>query len=87
MPYKDFVTKLANVTGYNTAIIARVLQHIPQVLMEIPLNGNCKTPLGTFRHIERKGRTIKMPDGVNTAEVAPITYVRLNPGQHLRQET
>lgn len=86
MTYDELVTSLAHRTGLHSDIVKKVLTYFPEALMDLPVGGDVRTPMGVFRKTQRNGRTITLPDGTTTAEVAPKAIVRLRPGAKLKSE-
>jgi len=86
MNYEDLIINLAQRTGFHTEIVRKVLYHLPDALTQMTVGDIIRTPLGAFRMVRNKARTIKMPDGVTTAKVPEKTFVKLRSGSRLKIE-
>lgn len=86
MTYDELVTRLAHRTGLHSEVVKKVLVYLPDVLRDLPMGDNVRTPLGVFRMTKRKTRPITLPDGTTQALVQGMTVVKLRPGSRLQVE-
>lgn len=84
MTYDDLVTRLARLSGLHSDVVKKVLIYLPDVLRQLPLDDDVRTPLGVFRKIKRKSRRITLPDGTTQSVVTEQTQVKLRPGSKLK---
>ncbi len=86
MTYDELVTRLAHQTGLHSDVVKKVLYRFPDVLRELPVGEDVRTPLGVFRMNERRERPITLPDGTTKAVVAKRAAVKLKAGARLKAE-
>lgn len=84
MTYDELVTRLAHQTGLHSDVVKKVLYRLPDVLRELPVGADVRTPLGVFRMNERHERPITLPDGTTKAVVSKRAAVKLRAGARLK---
>lgn len=84
MTYDELVIRLAHQTNLHSDLVRKVLYRLPDVLMELPVGDDVRTPLGVFRMAERKERPIILPDGETPAVVSRRVTVKLRAGARLQ---
>lgn len=85
MNYANLLKQIALESGLTIPDVAAVMKAFPVVLAELDPGVCVRTPLGTFKCVERKRRVIVTPDGTEST-VRPGLIVRLRPGSKLRLE-
>lgn len=83
MTYDELVTRLAHQTGLRSDAVKKVLYRLPDVLRELAVGDDVRTPLGVFRMTERHERPITLPDGETQAVVSRRAAVKLKAGSRL----
>ena len=86
MNYEQLLAEVAKESGLNSEVVRRVLFHVPDALLRLPVGDTVRTPLGVFRMTQTQGRTVMLPDGKTPATVPPKTVVKLRPSARLKLE-
>jgi len=84
MRYEELVGRIAEQTGQDPETVKAVLFTLPDALLDLEEGGHVRTPMGVFRRIRRKPRTVKIPATQQDALVPEELIVRLKPGNRLR---
>jgi nucleoid DNA-binding protein len=86
MNYDQLIADLAQRSGLHTEVVRKVLFHLPDVLIQMEVGDDVRTPLGVFRMAASKARDITLPDQKNTATVPAKIVVKLRAGSRLKLE-
>jgi nucleoid DNA-binding protein len=86
MTYEDLIVRVADQSGLNSEVVRRALFHLPDVLLQLGVGDDVRTPLGVFRMTQSQSRNVMLPDGKTEALVPAKTVVKLKPGSRLRKD-
>ena len=84
MTYDDLVDAIASRSGQSTESVREVLTHLPDVLVQLDIGEDVRTPLGVFRKVQTRRRSIMLPDGETKATVPGRVTIKLRPGVRLK---
>ena len=85
MRYKDLVTSIAKTADVEEEEVRRVLDALPEILMQSPTGEQTRTPLGVFSAKERPEKKVQLPNG-NWTKASRQLQIRLKPGSRLRKD-
>ena len=86
MLYRKLVERITAVTRVSEDSVRRVLQALPDVIMECVEDEHVKTPLGVFRVVRRKRKRVKDPQGRWTFSPERLE-ARVRPGKRMQKVT
>jgi len=86
VPYNQFVSHIADVTGLKPSDVKGVFLAAPEALMQLEEGNWVKTPLGVFRMTRRKPRRLLIPGTDQEAMVDERMVVRLKSGSRLQRD-
>ncbi len=85
MRYKELVASIAKTTNVEEDEVRRVLDALPEILMESSTGEQTRTPLGVFSAKERPEKDVQLPNGSWTKATRQL-QIRLKPGSRLRKD-
>lgn len=86
MSYEELIQQLAEKSGIAPSAVRDVLQHLPDVLLRLQSDENVRTPLGVFRAVERKERSVRTPTTEGEITIQGQKVIKLRSGTRLRQD-
>jgi len=86
MKYPDFIRKLSRRSNRSQTVVKEVLAALPLELLELEPGEILRTPIGTFRAVIHKQRTICLPGGFFSFSTPPRFVIKFKASEKLRKD-